>query len=222
MNIGVKDVLKRINLFFILYLLLLCACLVVKLIYTKEEIYFAVNRYYHGFADFFFKYATYFGDGLLTIAIAVILLCFFSYRKAFLLVSSYAVTSIFAQILKHFFDAPRPQLYFATRLGEIHFVEGVEIYKLHSFPSGHSVTVFSTAVVLAYFSGKKPVNLLLLIIAILTGYSRMYLSEHFFEDVVAGSAIGVLLTVVWLSWIESKKFLHAKKWNTALFKKKGR
>ena len=27
----------------------------------------------------------------------------------------------------------------------------------------------------------------------MVGYSRMYLSEHFFEDVVAGSVIGVIL-----------------------------
>ncbi|RYY34609.1 MAG: phosphatase PAP2 family protein, partial [Sphingobacteriaceae bacterium] len=176
-----------------------------------------VNRFYTGFADVFFTYATNLGDGLLTLGIALILLLFYSYRQAFLLASSYALTSIFAQILKHLFDAPRPQLYFATKLGEIHFVEGVKMYSLHSFPSGHSVTIFSTALVLAYFSGKKPVGLLLLILAILTGYSRMYLSEHFFEDVVAGSAIGVLLTIVWLSWIDRKQFLHSEKWGRSVF-----
>jgi len=47
----------------------------------------------------------------------------------------------------------------------------------------------------------------------------MYLSEHFFEDVTAGSALGVIMTVCWLSFIESRQFLHNPKWNRGLLKK---
>ncbi|RZK66946.1 MAG: phosphatase PAP2 family protein [Pedobacter sp.] len=57
------------------------------------------------------------------------------------------------------------------------------------------------------------------VIAVLTAYSRMYLSAHFFEDVVAGSVIGVIVTVFWLSWIDNKAFLHTEKWGRALLKK---
>ena len=32
--------------------------------------------------------------------------------------------------------------------------------------------------------------------AILVGYSRIYLSQHFFEDVYAGSIIGVVITII--------------------------
>ena len=34
------------------------------------------------------------------------------------------------------------------------------------------------------------------LIALLVGYSRVYLSQHFFEDVYVGSIIGVSVTLV--------------------------
>ncbi|RYD89796.1 MAG: hypothetical protein EOP54_25025 [Sphingobacteriales bacterium] len=76
MNIGIKDVLNRVNAFFILYLILLTVCFIIKLLYTREEIYFAVNGAYSATGDTFFKYFTNVGDGLVTVAIAVILLLF--------------------------------------------------------------------------------------------------------------------------------------------------
>lgn len=220
MNAGIKSVLNRINVFFVLYLLFLIICLTIKLIYTREEIYFAVNSRYNEVADLFFRYYTNIGDGLLTIAIALLLLLFFSYRKAFLLATSYALSSLIAQVLKFAFDAPRPRLYFSTRLEGIHFVKDVHVYTLHSFPSGHSVTAFSTAVVLCYFLRQKAWGIALLVLAVFAGYSRMYLSAHFFEDVVAGSVTGVIVTVLWLSYIDSKQFLHSSKWQNALLRKK--
>ncbi|RCH56542.1 hypothetical protein DJ568_01400 [Mucilaginibacter hurinus] len=220
MKMGVKDVLNRIRLFFIPYLIVLSACLVVKLLFTREEIYFTVNSYYTRAADQFFRYFTNFGDGLLTVTIAVVLALFYNYRKAFLLITSYGVTSILAQILKHFFDAPRPKLFFADELTRIHFVDDMFVPSLHSFPSGHSVTAFSTAVVLTYFCRQRAWGLVFLVIAVVTGYSRMYLSAHFFEDVVAGSIIGVIVTAFWLSWLDSKPFLHGHKWQQSAIKKR--
>ena len=219
MKIGIKYVLNKINVFFVLYLLVLCICIVIKAIFTREEIYFAVNSHYSIGADVFFSWFTNIGNGLTTVGVILLLLMFYSYRKAFLLATSYAITSLFAQVLKHIFDAPRPKAYFGMQLDHIHFAEGVKIYTLHSFPSGHSVTVFSTALVLAYFSRNKMLSVLLLLTAVLTGFSRMYLSEHFFEDVIAGSAVGVMVTLLWLSFMDNYKFLHSEKWSKALLKR---
>jgi len=87
---------------------------------------------------------------------------------------------------------------------------------LHSFPSGHTVTAFSTAVVITYWCKNKGWGLPLLLVAILVGYSRMYLSEHFFEDVTAGSVIGVITTVCLISWLYRKPFWYSEKWNMGL------
>jgi hypothetical protein len=44
----------------------------------------------------------------------------------------------------------------------------------------------------------------------------MYLSEHFFEDVTAGSVLGVFLTIFWINWLDGKKFIHTAGWNRGL------
>ncbi|WP_299583599.1 phosphatase PAP2 family protein [Mucilaginibacter sp.] len=218
MNIGINDVLKQIRLFFIIYLILLCACLTVKVMFTKEVIYFAVNSKNYSFGDEIAPYITDIGNGW-TIIILSALLVLYNYRTAFLMITSYAITSILAQVAKFIFDAPRPILLYKDKLNLIHLVKGVDMLQYHSFPSGHTVTAFSAAVVIAYLTKNKKWSILLLIIAAAVGYSRMYLSEHFFEDVTVGSVIGVVITVCWISYIDNKQFLHTPKWNKGLLKK---
>jgi membrane-associated phospholipid phosphatase len=128
------------------------------------------------------------------------------------------VTALVAQLLKHYFDAPRPQLYFKDSLDRIHFVLGTEQLSLHSFPSGHTVSAFATAMVITYFCRNKAWGFPLFLLAALVGYSRMYLSQHFFEDVTAGSAIGVVVTAIWLYWAEGRQFLKNDKWSNGLSK----
>ena len=215
MKMSMNEVLRRINSFLIPYLLILCACLVIKLVYTKAEIYFAVNAHYNPFFDWIQPYITDIGNGWTAVAIAAIL-TLFNYRKALIVASSYAVTSISAQILKYIFDAPRPKLYFKDQISRIHFVKAVEILSLHSFPSGHTVSAFTLAVIFTYWCKNKAWGPLFLFIAVMVGYSRMYLSEHFFEDVTAGSVIGVIVTVIWLYWLDNKTFIQSPKWQKGL------
>jgi len=192
--------------------------LAIKLTFTREEIYFAVNTHNYPLADALAPYMTDLGNGWTTIALSAILLLF-NYGKALFMAIAYAVTSIIAQIIKHIFDAPRPSLYFQNQLSHIHLVQGVDMLRLHSFPSGHTVTAFSTTVLITYWCKNKLWGFPLLLVAILVGYSRMYLSEHFFEDVTAGSVIGVITTVALISWLDNKKFLHSAKWNRGLLKR---
>jgi membrane-associated phospholipid phosphatase len=218
MNISIKDILYRVRFFFIPYLILLSICLIIKLIYSKDDIYFAVNGFHNTYTDWLAPYITDFGEGLTIVALSVII-ALFNYRKSFLLLTSYVVTAILAQIIKHLINAPRPKLYFADQLKRMYFVKGVEIYSHNSFPSGHTVSAFSAAVVLTYVVKNKSWGLLFLIIAILVGYSRMYLSEHFFEDVVGGSVLGVILTVIWLYFFERKQFMQGDKSNKGFLRR---
>lgn len=218
MNIGIKDVLYRVRWFFIPYIILLATCLVIKLNYSREEIYYAVNGLYNSYADTAAPYITNIGSGYSTLVLIAVLL-FFSYRKAFILATAYAVTSLSAQVLKYFFAAPRPKLYFEHELSKIHFVKGVEQLSLHSFPSGHTVTIFSTTILITYWCRNKFWGLPLLLLAVLVGYSRMYLSQHFFEDVTVGSVLGVIVTVIWIRWAETREFLKSPKWDKGLLQK---
>jgi membrane-associated phospholipid phosphatase len=213
-----RQVLKETRFVFVPFLAVLFFGLIIKLLYSKDDIYWATNSIHFPLADKLAPYFTNAGDGLTTIAIVVILVLF-NYRWAFLLATSYAITSLLAQVVKHIVDAPRPLLYFKGHTDKMYLVKGVYIASYNSFPSGHTLTAFSTAIVLTYIAKNKGWGLPLFIIAVLIGYSRMYLSEHFLEDVLGGSFIGVSVTLIWLWFIDNKRFLHTPAWNRGLLKR---
>jgi membrane-associated phospholipid phosphatase len=215
MNISIKDVLQQIKPFFILYLMLLCCCMVIKLVFTKDEIYFAVNSRHTDFLDNIEPYITDLGNGWTIIALAA-LSTLFNYRVSFLMVTTFLVTSLSVQVIKFIFDAPRPKLYFKDQLSKLHFAKGVDILSYHSFPSGHTLTAFATGVLITYLLKNKSWGILLVLYGVMVGFSRIYLSEHFFEDVVAGSVLGVFLTIFWVRWIDSRKFINSPKWKRGL------
>jgi membrane-associated phospholipid phosphatase len=219
MKTGLVGIFKQLRFLFIPYLIALAACLAIGVIYSKTTIYFTFNSWHFPFGDWFFALWTNMGDGLVCVAITLIFVAF-SYRKAFLMGTSYIITSVLAQIIKHIVATPRPVLYFKEQASKIYLIKGVDMLEHFSFPSGHTVSAFSAAVVLTYITPRKAWGLVFFILAVLVGYSRMYLSEHFFEDVVGGSAIGVFITIFWLLYIDGKPFIHSPKWNKGLFTKK--
>jgi membrane-associated phospholipid phosphatase len=217
MKRNISEVFQRIKWLFIPYLLILCVCLTIKLTCSREMIYFTINGIHNPFYDWLAPYVTNLGNGWTAVAIAAVM-TLFNYRKAFIVATAFAITAIIAQIIKYTIDAPRPKLYFKDQLNRIHFVKDVDILSTHSFPSGHTVTAFSLAVLFAYWSKNKALGAIFLLVAIMVGYSRMYLSEHFFEDVTAGSVLGVVVTVAWLYWLDNKAFIQQPKWQRGLLR----
>lgn len=216
MKAKLSGFLNKISPFLYPYLVLLAFCILMMLLFTKEEIYFAVNHIHTAFADVFFEHITNLGDSLGCTIIAVIVILI-NFRKGFLLSTSYLITFAFSQAIKHLVKAPRPHLLFAKKLSGIYLVKGVTMLNTDSFPSGHSVSAFTAAVVLTYVAKKQWWGPFTLFIAVLIAYSRMYLSEHFLIDVTAGSALGVLVTSVWLYWVDRQPFLQSPKWDRGIF-----
>lgn len=60
----------------------------------------------------------------------------------------------------------------------------------HSFPSGHTAAAFAAA--FALFLYHKRAGSAALILAILMGFSRLYLFVHFPSDVIAGALLGLI------------------------------
>jgi undecaprenyl-diphosphatase len=60
-----------------------------------------------------------------------------------------------------------------------------------SFPSGHTMTAFSIALVLSYYY--PPLQAPLFFLAISIAISRVVLGMHFLSDVLAGMVLGVAL-----------------------------
>lgn len=67
----------------------------------------------------------------------------------------------------------------------------VQVPKDYSFPSGHSMVSFEGAVSIFMFNRKWGIPALML--AVLIGFSRMYLFVHFPTDVLAGALLGTVI-----------------------------
>ncbi|MCF6359726.1 MAG: phosphatase PAP2 family protein [Cyclobacteriaceae bacterium] len=175
----------------------------VLLAFTKEESFFLVNNHFSAFGDVFFKLLTHVGDGLL-FGLIILVLLFYSYRKALLGLVIFIASALIAQVLKltYFDDVMRPVAHFGKDV-DMHFVEGVARHVKNSFPSGHSTSVFALALFLVLVFNMRKTGWLMAIIAILVGYSRVYLAVHFPVDVYAGSFIGVVTALVIYTWLDA-------------------
>lgn len=108
---------------------------------------------------------------------------------------SFLFSGIVVQGIKNFVFAPRPRLFFEQ--GQyLHFLDGVSMANYASFPSGHTATVFALATVYAIYTHSKLKQLFYLWLAVLVGYSRIYLAQHFLLDVIIGAIIGT--ATAWL------------------------
>lgn len=206
--------------FIVSYLVLLIPALLLKLFFTKEELFLAVNLNHHSYADYFFKLMTHVGDGFMFLAI-VLLMFFIEYRKAILAFAIYLISSQIAQFLKRviFEEVPRPKKYFEG-LQELHFVDGVQVHNMMSFPSGHTTSAFALAAFLTIISKNKNLGFVYLILSILIGYSRMYLAQHFYEDVMMGSVIGVLSAFITYYFLLRSKWYNNQKLNYSLINRR--
>jgi membrane-associated phospholipid phosphatase len=139
-----------------------------------------------------------------------------------------ALTALTTQIVKHIVNAPRPVTWFAANYPDIQLplVEGVKMNHWCSFPSGHTTSFFALAFVASILLSRLSFNrmisygiqLLLFIAAVLGGYSRIYLSQHFALDVFGGIVVGVLITLVCYAVLH--RFDDQKWYNYRLFSKK--
>ena len=107
------------------------------------------------------------------------------------------ISALMTQTLKHtiFEDVVRPKKFFEG-IADLYFVPGVENYMYNSFPSGHTTSAFALYFSLALLTKNKWIEFLLFTIALTVAYSRIYLSQHFFSDVYAGSLVGMFTTIV--------------------------
>lgn len=210
--------LREHRIFVISYLVFLILAFILQLSIPKAELFLMTNRYYNTTFDEFFKIITMLGDGSTMVLVGLGML-FVKYRYAVITILAYAYSSAVVQIVKRIFNEPRPSKFFQG-LNPIRTLEGYPIYEWNSFPSGHSASAFTLAVVLTYLLPHKQKHWIILPLAMVTAFSRIYLAQHFFQDVVAGSALGVLLTFQLIYWLENSKWYYSKKLDHRLFAKK--
>jgi membrane-associated phospholipid phosphatase len=181
--------------FFIGYLLFLVTGILMVLFTSKTISFIFLNPYHSKPLDLFFIVYTNVGDGLFSIGIFLLLLWWRRPRPGWEIVSAFLLSGIMVQLLKNFFPMPRPK----TLLGDAHyayFINGLTHVGNASFPSGHTATAFGTAALLSIFTKNKNYSLLYLFAAMLVAYSRIYLGQHFLQDVLGGALIGVPVALI--------------------------
>jgi membrane-associated phospholipid phosphatase len=176
----------------------------------KVEIHMFINTYHSSFLDVLFKYVTYLGDGI-TVAVGAVLVSLLTFKKyrysvAILGAGTLVLAGASSQMLKRlvFDDALRPLGFIGE--GKLYLVPGVDVHTANSFPSGHTTAAFAFFAFLAFvmFAKNKLMQIITAIVAVLVGYSRMYLSQHFLEDVVTGAILGlccfILMALIVRHW----------------------
>jgi membrane-associated phospholipid phosphatase len=191
------------NLFTYATILLLLLGTAALFYWNKEQVFLWLNHQHTYGADVILKYFTYIGDGIFMIGLGLLLLLFRLRKLGVLMLLSFLLSGLLAQSIKRIEERPRPGLHFQNP-DIIHRVDDVLLKGKNSFPSGHTTTAFATFSLLAFASRNKFVQFLYFAIAVTVGYSRIYLGQHFAEDVLMGAAVG-FLSSFFLSWLLRKK-----------------
>jgi membrane-associated phospholipid phosphatase len=208
-----SDLVRRNRVFFLLYALLLAVVGILQLRYTQEMLMQWINVRNSSPADVFFTYATYFGDGVFFVVVCLALLIY-NRRTGAMAFASFALSSLMSLFLKEivFPERLRPLKFFEHSIYQYRIIKGLDIYSYNSFPSGHTTTAFAMFSLLAFIDTNRSRGWFLLLLATLTGYSRVYLFQHFVEDAYVGSMIGTASTVVvWLwmwRWVKAGDVAH--------------
>lgn len=155
------------------------------------SLYQSINGLSGGsFADSLFKFFANDLPGVLVVLVALTFLVPWSRLRqerrcgAVLGTASAALALLIAQPISHLVDRARP---YVTRPQDAHLL----IARSHdpSFPSDHAIGAFALAFGIWLYD--RTIGTVLLVLAALLAFSRVYVGTHYPGDVVAGALLGI-------------------------------
>lgn len=188
-----KDVIVIISLslFFIFIVVLLETG---NLVNIESSAYYEIVEHMNPIFTFIVKMVTNIGGPVIILSICVVLLSLSATRKKYGIPVTITVLISFLLnlVLKNIFARPRPDV--LRLITETSF----------SFPSGHSMinaALYTILILLilknSSFKIKKVIiSIVLLMLFVLIGISRIYLGVHYLGDVIAGWTLGVLVAFI--------------------------
>ena len=200
-----KKYLKWIICILSLTIFLILACLVKTKsdIYLDNMIYSFISKFINNNLTHIIKFITFLGSATFVITLTVLALLFMKNKRiGIFMVIDLIVITIFQYTLKPIFGRIRPV--------DINLIEETS----YSFPSGHSLTAmafYGFIIYLIYKSNlkyKKVYIILLSILILLIGLSRVYLGVHFITDVLGGFAFSLFYLIIFIEL--TKKYLKRK------------
>jgi membrane-associated phospholipid phosphatase len=185
---------------------------------TKQQSFEMLNTFHSSFLSDFFSNYTFLGDGIFALSLSAILYLCGQKQAALYVLVAFLSSGVVAQVFKNTIYALRPRVFFeASR-----YVFELDTFSksgvgASSFPSGHTTSAFAVATALCVCSKNRFLHMLFFGAAVLVGYSRIYLAQHFPADVLAGAVVGIVMSTVSVMLCSSKCKITA---NPALLRRR--
>ncbi|HKC69668.1 MAG TPA: phosphatase PAP2 family protein [Bacteroidia bacterium] len=202
-----KGIFTKNKIFIVLYSIVFCIAVPIIFCTNKIQLHQFFNQLVGSPFNSFFKYVTFIGDGVFVLSFVLVMLLY-SMQKSITILLCYLASAGVTQGIKYAFfgDVNRPTLVFEQNHIALKVVEGVDLNIHHSFPSGHATAALSLFFCLSFFSKNNYLKIGCFIAALTVAFSRVYLSQHFFEDITVGSFIGVLFSWLVCAFLFETKF----------------
>jgi membrane-associated phospholipid phosphatase len=197
---------RAVRLFLLCYALVAVPLFIAVLGVDRFVLHKAMNAHHGDFGDLLLSTGTHLADGWVPTVLALLFLL--KDNRSFMMVGMSALFSaIVTQCIKHFLfpGSDRPTMFLDHMPGLV-LVPGVELLQHNSFPSGHTTAAYSVCLALAVIVGRPGAAIGLAGLAASLGFARVYLSQHFTEDVLAGATIGTLTAYLVYRWLYVSPF----------------
>ena len=186
------------KLFWILTSSFLIFCIYRVIVFEKGALIWFFSDHRTEIGDAFFYWLTKCGEEWVYFA-ALGLFLFMSYAKALCVAVNGLIVMLVSYLLKLLFQQPRPAAFFESQgvLEDLNLVDQVHLHLGNtSFPSGHTMSAFAFYALLAFlYPGRSGWGGFMASMAIGVGISRVYLVQHFTQDILFGSVVGVLIAM---------------------------
>lgn len=175
------------------------------LLMNKGDLVIFFSEHRSWFLNGFFKFTNYFGEWYIYVIGFVIALLLRHWRAAISVALLSGLVALFSALLKKYFAHPRPKAWLEAQDIFIEYVPDLYINAGNtSFPSGHTFSAFATFCFFAFMVKPPYLKIIFATFAILGGLARVYLSQHFLEDILFGGLLGLLLAMIATAFSKSR------------------
>jgi membrane-associated phospholipid phosphatase len=186
-----------ITAFLLIWALFVAGLLVLVLTTDRFALHVLMQPVHTPILDRSFSTITHLSDGIVPTILALILLYFGTMRSFLMMGLGCSFGALVTQGLKRgpFAHMDRPFM-FQDALVDLPWVSGLELNHHFSFPSGHATAAFNMCFALAVLIPGRFRGIGFALLAGLLAYSRVYLSQHFTEDILAGAVVGTITSLL--------------------------